>query len=441
MSKKRFFYVFVTVLTICTMLSSNVAYAATEKVLTLKNKTLTMYVGESKTLGISKNTTGSKLSFQSSKKTIATVTSKGVISAKKAGKATITVKAGSKTAKCTVTVKNRELILKYTTKQLYVGDKLTLAIKTNTTGETATYKSSNTSVVTVSKTGSLSAKKKGTATITVKAGSKSATCKITVVSKVIEVSMLNFKEGSFTCIDLDHTYDNPVIVSPSNAADKSVKYSSSDTSILTVDPDTGAITGHKKGTAYVTATASNGVKAMCEVEVSSDSYYDSTEYLNSQNQDLVEKDSTLKVKQGDISLGMSVDELQSEIGTANRIEDNEYGGKTYVYNSDYSSLLFIYVEDDEVVGYFTNAVTFSSAGVSNDMTPEMVHEISNNTDMWTVTDKYTISVLYDSLGTGRPMALFVTKPSFDQEWGAEEYLQNPGAKLIDTMEMEILGKH
>lgn len=77
-----------------------VAQAATVKL----NKTkLTLEVGKSYTLKISG--TKSKVTWSSSDKTIATVSSKGVVKAKKAGKATITAKVGSKKYKCTVTVK------------------------------------------------------------------------------------------------------------------------------------------------------------------------------------------------------------------------------------------------------------------------------------------------------------------------------------------------
>jgi hypothetical protein len=36
------------------------------------------------------------------------------------------------------------------------------------------------------------------------------------------------------------------------------------------------------------------------------------------------------------------------------------------------------------------------------------------------------------------MAIFVSKPSFNQEWDSEKYLQKPDVKLIETMEMEML---
>ncbi|WP_080391758.1 Ig-like domain-containing protein [Enterococcus faecium] len=56
-------------------------------------------------------------------------------------------------------------------------------------------------------------------------------------------------------------------VSPVDATDKSVKYSSSDEAIATVTPVQGKITGIAAGTATITATTANGKTAVCEVTV------------------------------------------------------------------------------------------------------------------------------------------------------------------------------
>lgn len=86
---------------------------ATTKV-TVKNaktdrvvKKATLKKGKKLTLKVVTNpiTTPDKVTFKSSKKSVATVTNKGVITAKKKGKATITVKSGKKTAKVQITVK------------------------------------------------------------------------------------------------------------------------------------------------------------------------------------------------------------------------------------------------------------------------------------------------------------------------------------------------
>lgn len=56
------------------------------------------------------------------------------------------------------------------------------------------------------------------------------------------------------------------VVSPDDAADKTVTWSSSDGSVLKVDGD-GVVTGVSGGTATVTATASSGVSASKEIKV------------------------------------------------------------------------------------------------------------------------------------------------------------------------------
>ena len=70
-------------------------------------KTMTLKKGAKVTLNptLKPLTSQQKLRYTSSKKKVATVSSKGVIKAKKAGKTTITVKSGSKKVKITVKVK------------------------------------------------------------------------------------------------------------------------------------------------------------------------------------------------------------------------------------------------------------------------------------------------------------------------------------------------
>lgn len=83
---------------------STPADAATVK---LNKQKLTLYTGGSYTLKV--KGTSSKVKWSSSKKSIATVSTKGKVTAIKAGKAKIKAKAGSKKLTCTVTVKKRPL--------------------------------------------------------------------------------------------------------------------------------------------------------------------------------------------------------------------------------------------------------------------------------------------------------------------------------------------
>jgi hypothetical protein len=81
----------------------------TKKLSVNKTKVTLKLKGGSKTFTIkavkAPVTSLEKVTYKSSNKKVATVSSKGKITAKKAGKATITVKAGTKTKKITVTVK------------------------------------------------------------------------------------------------------------------------------------------------------------------------------------------------------------------------------------------------------------------------------------------------------------------------------------------------
>lgn len=432
MIKKRVYGAIIMIFLLCTMFSGSVVASATTKktkVLTLENKSITVYVGDKETIGIKKNTTGSKPTYKSSNTKIATVSKKGVVTGKKKGKVTITVKAGSKTVKCTVNVKEKQLVLTEDTFTIKEGEKIKIRFEKDIDTK-ITYKSSNTKVATVSKYGNITGKKEGKTTITVKAGGETVKCSVIVKPKVSEVEKLEFKNDGFMVLDLGQTLDNSVKILPKNAVDTNIVYTSSDPSIVRVDENTGEITGLKPGDAFITATASNGIKAVCEVAVTSIPHKEIV------NETLEEKDSTLIIKQGSVKLGQSVNEVIANLGKPNRIDDNEYGCQTYVYNSDYSSLLFVYVENEVVVGYYTNAAYFKCAGITNTLTMDEVNEISKNKAIWTIPNKYTISIWYDSLGSGSPMALFLTVPSFDQEWGAEDILLNASDSLVHNMELE-----
>ena len=154
-------------------------------------------------------------------------------------------------------------IVKGTTLQL----KVTFT-PSNYSNKNVVWKSSNTSVATVSGTGKVTAKAAGTATITVKTsdGSKSSSCKVTVTSDQIKVksvkmncSSLNLSDG--TCEDLTAT------ITPKNATNKKVTWSSSNTNVATVDQN-GMITTVAPGQAVITVkTSDGGYTATCTVNV------------------------------------------------------------------------------------------------------------------------------------------------------------------------------
>lgn len=138
--------------------------------------------------------TAAKVSFKSKNPEVVTVSTKGVMKARKAGKTTVTLKAGKKKATVKITVKNkikavRKVKLNKKKVSLNVGqkEKLTASVTPKkATSKKVYWISSNPTVAAVSKKGMVTAKAAGTAIITAYAAdssNKKASCKITVTEK------------------------------------------------------------------------------------------------------------------------------------------------------------------------------------------------------------------------------------------------------------------
>lgn len=138
-----------------------------------------VYVGKKATIKVTKTKVTGKVTFKSSNKKVATINRKGVITGKKAGKAVITVKVGKYTKKLTVKVKKPSFKLVKSSVKLKKGKKTTIRVKAAPVSK-VTYKTSNKKVATVNSKGVVTAKKKGTAKITVKCNGITRTFKVTV---------------------------------------------------------------------------------------------------------------------------------------------------------------------------------------------------------------------------------------------------------------------
>ena len=117
--------------------------------------------------------------FRSSNTKVATVSANGTVKAKKAGKVNITVRVGNYKQVVKITVKKPTMKLVKSSAKLKKGKKVTIKVKAAPVSK-VTFKSSNKKVATVSSKGVVKAKKKGTATITVKCNGITKKFKVTV---------------------------------------------------------------------------------------------------------------------------------------------------------------------------------------------------------------------------------------------------------------------
>ena len=244
----------------------------------LSNTELKMTEGDLATLTASvqpADATDKTLTWTSSDVTVATVSANGEVKAIKEGTAVIIVKASNGvSATCKVTVESgiigvTSVSLDKTSLEMTEGDAATLTATVNpsdATDKTLTWTSSDASVASVSVNGEVKALKAGTAIITVSsANGKTATCKVTVAARVIEVSSVSLDKTSLEMTEGEAAMLTAT-VNPSDATDKTLTWTSSDTSVASVSA-TGEVKALKAGTTNITVSSVNGKTATCKVTV------------------------------------------------------------------------------------------------------------------------------------------------------------------------------
>ena len=150
---------------------------------------------------------------------------------------------------------------------LGVGERIQLkavVVPENATNKTLVYKTSNDNAQ-VSETGLVTAKKVGTATITVEArNGKKAEVEV-AVKKAPEKITLNAQSKA---LKPGETFQIKVTL-PKDCASRSITYASSEQSVAEVSPS-GKITAKKKGNTVITVQTYNGKKAQMKVDVKVD---------------------------------------------------------------------------------------------------------------------------------------------------------------------------
>ena len=143
--------------------------------------------------------------------------------------------------------------LNYKNISMYDGEEFTLVSTVEGYEGSVTWESSDTEIVTVDQNGVVKALKEGSAVITAKIPEAMATCTVKVDKTDVFAFTSSDKKiyvGKTTQLNLNHLFKGEVV------KDATVKFSSSDDKIVTVD-DKGYVTGKKTGEAKITATYGN----------------------------------------------------------------------------------------------------------------------------------------------------------------------------------------
>lgn len=242
------------------------------------DKEVTLNVGKTHQLNPQKvpATSNENLTFTytSGNPKVATVDANGVIRAVSPGSAVITVKTDTgKAANCAVTVKQpASKITLYlnrpSTKTVYLAKGQTLTLNTklapeNTTDK-LTYKSSKAKVAEVTASGVVTAKNKGTATVTVKADSgKKLSVKVVVSKKQVKAKKVKIKAPK--TVKRKKTIKISVSLKSAKSTD-TLSFTSNKPKVAEIDAY-GYLKAKKKGTVKITVTASSGKKATKTIKV------------------------------------------------------------------------------------------------------------------------------------------------------------------------------
>jgi uncharacterized protein YjdB len=218
------------------------------------------------------------MTWTSDNEAVATVSAAGLVNAIAEGSATITATTddGGYTASCALTVAEGIAVtgvtLDPTQATVTIGSTATLTptiVPGDASNQNVTWSSSDANVATVSAAGVVTGVAAGTATITVTTVNHGYTATCTVDVPAMPVSSVSL-DATTAAIIVGGTQQLAATVSPANATNQNVNWTSSDTAIATVS-SAGLVTGVGAGNATITATAedaTNAASASCDVTVS-----------------------------------------------------------------------------------------------------------------------------------------------------------------------------
>lgn len=279
-----------------------------------------------------------KITWKSSDDNIAKIDSGGNITAQNPGKATLTAMLYSQKKSATATLSVRQpvtgIFMPTSTITLYTGGEgrllQTEIFPKNATNQNITWKSKNTKIARVDENGRVKPVGVGMTeiTATTEDGGFEAKCFVNVVNSYIDVQTLSVKNTDAMTIKVGDSVNVIVTVSPSNARNKTLKWSSDDTKIATVS-QAGRIRGVSVGTANITVETTNGKKQTFTVNVTESDAKDPFN-LNDEVSDL-DTEGTVTYTSYDISFPQII-RIQMGLNPPPKIWRN--GGMSYATESE-----------------------------------------------------------------------------------------------------------
>ena len=255
-------------------IGDNYFKAAQLKSISLNTDSLTMGIGEKYPLSLTLSPSNAKSKFiwKSSDSSVASVDGSGKVTAKKIGKAKITVKAANDISEtCNVEVRKAPENISLNADMLTIGqgEKFDLDSSLspkNSSSHRVLYTSNNEKAVGISDTGGIiTGKSVGTATIVASTYNKKiANCNVIVKAAPYAVWFVEDWLG----LGIGEGYKFEAKM-PENTASNYLVYKSSNPKAVEIDSKTGYASAVGQGTAEITATAFNGMQAHCTVSVMS----------------------------------------------------------------------------------------------------------------------------------------------------------------------------
>lgn len=227
--------------------SASESPSTTVSSISLNKSSVTLDINDTYTLVATVKPSNSKVTWSSSNTSVASVSSNGIVTAKKAGIATISAKAGNKTATAKIVVNAGYVKLDDSSVTLNVGDTYKAYYDSNLSG-TASWSSSNTSVASVNRNGSITALKAGVTTITISINGIYDTMKVYVE----ESSYIRILDDDSLTVFAGNTYQLSVATNASK-----VTYTSSNPTVASVN-SSGLVTAKNSGWTTIGATTPDG---------------------------------------------------------------------------------------------------------------------------------------------------------------------------------------